>query len=129
MKKGFTLIELLIVIAIIGILAGVVLVSTTSARSKANIAAFKSEVKSAVSALSIACDADFLDVANYPATANHAAAVIVAGDNTSDACGPGGTGAFEVQMTAIKADVSPATVCETATITPEGVTYSGSACE
>src|SRR3989338_8367864 len=55
-NKGFTLVELLVVIAIIGILSSVVFASLNSARQKARVAAFKSELKGAQPAMIVSCD-------------------------------------------------------------------------
>lgn len=50
-KGGFTLIEILVVVAIIGLLAAVILVSVSSARTKASNAAIKINLKKIVAVI------------------------------------------------------------------------------
>lgn len=61
-RKGFTLIELLIVVAIIGVLAGIAIPNFLSARTKAKVSRSFADMRNVANGLEMA----YLDTATYP---------------------------------------------------------------
>ena len=88
-RKGFTLIELLIVVAIIGVLAGIAIPNFLSARTKAKVSRSFADMRNVANGLEMS----YLDNATYPADNNAVIAAIsgYVSSIPSDPFNPNGT--------------------------------------
>ena len=121
-KKGFTLLELLVVVAVIIILISAIIISMSSARTKSQLAAFKSETRGSYNGLANLCTTTGNAFSNTPDDTKYTnwdGNWDVASNNRN--CSSDGK--FIIHATPMNTGID----C-TATVTENGVTYTGPNC-